>query len=55
MAKKAKVTLTINGQEVKADPKATVLDAARSIGLERSNLHRKIKSYGLDEKKDQNE
>jgi len=32
-----------------------VSQTAKSIGLERSNLHRKIKSYGLDEKKEQNE
>jgi two-component system nitrogen regulation response regulator NtrX len=28
---------------------------AEAIGLERSNLHRKIKAYGLDAKGDQQE
>jgi len=48
MAKKSKVSLTINGKKVKADSDWTVLDAARSIGVEIPTLceHKDLLPYG---------
>jgi len=34
-----------------AENKWNVKKTAKAIGLERSNLHKKIKAYGLDEMK----